>query len=166
MQVEHKTEKGVILFVDVPDDSFNFKVSKGYLWFDNNHFKDCCMPALPEHLDMGDWQLIGLTSDVTELQAMNMVDYRSDKDEHQSPIFKDYVTGIFGLEPMPSFKSLMHHKKLYEVNPYGSECPTHGFAHEHEKQFAEILFKAYIDKWQEAQKRTSKRVVLFKPNEK
>jgi len=69
MQIEHKTEKGTVLFVKVPDDA------KDFVYFDDED-----MPYLSYLIkDFSGWltdrkylkvcngfQLIGLTSEVTE----------------------------------------------------------------------------------------------------
>jgi len=164
MQVEQKTDKGVVLFVKVPDDASDLtcpKIGIIDLYFQtkvqSKHEEDNYISiSLP---DVG-FEYIGLTSDVTELQSMNMLDYQSDNDEHQSPIFKDYVKGKYHLEPIQSFKSLMQKLQVYEVNPYG-DCRPKYFDYS-----SQIQYEGDCKDFDTAEERTGSWLVLFKPNEK
>lgn len=159
MQVEHKTEKGTICFLKIEDDAFDVKLTESKLYeYDFVNFKT---PHRWDnfkkrnwrwgtHFEVGKWQLIGLTSEVTEDQSKMMVDK-----EVRYMAFKNYIDDLkISQTALKAFKSLMQHLKVYEVNPYG-ETPYCGDR------------RIYgSDKWKEAQERTGKWVVLFKPNEK
>lgn len=158
MQVEHKTEKVTILFVKVPNDSASFELS---YW---NYQRQCYVNDFTlifdskkqTHLNKGDrphiqlnslgnWQLIGLTSDVTEEQAKIMVD----ESKGWFLKYKNYLNKEFEyFLSLDSFKSLMLHLQVYEVNPYES-----------------VKFEKMIDYWNEGI-RTGKWVVLFKLHSK
>lgn len=156
MQVEHKTEKGVILFVKVPEVASNLtqpKVGMVDLYFqtkikskdeEDNHIS----VTLP---DVG-FQLIALTTDITEEQAEMMVG----------------IGEVWG--SLRLFKSLMQHLQVYEVNPFDEfECTN---------QWCEdgYINQGYGEKWRcdfcqeneykqhDSQSRTGKWVVLFKPD--
>lgn len=173
MQVEHKTEKGVILFVDVPDDATVFNFYMGYLTYKVYNPKAMCNDnilgnpyKLTKFLERTEniseyiygtpikiddkFILIGLTSEVTEEQAKMMVHAHVEDNGNIYGYFDYPQSDTIKDTALDSFKSLMQHKKLYEVNPYGGICS--------------VTYDFNRSLWQEAQERTSKRVVLFKPN--
>lgn len=173
-QVEHKTEQGVILFVDVPDEASDLtlpKVGMIDLYFQakvkSEHEEDNYISiALP---DVG-FQIIGLTSEVTEEQAKMMVHTHVEDNGNIYGYFDYPQSDTIKDTALDSFKSLMQHKKLYEVNPYPepltccsgsiqSGCGCMGLPYNYSSQ-------EELDCFYEAQERTSKRLVLFKPNEK
>lgn len=131
MQVEHKTEKGTIQFRLIPND--------GNLFTTGITAKN----PIQEGFDF-----IGLTSEITEEQAKMMVDrlwsgYRdySVIDDGSVGNYKRLVCN----NAIYSFKSLMQHLRVYEVNPLMYD-PSR-------------TVKSYL----EAQSRTGKWIVLFKP---
>ncbi|NII81735.1 MULTISPECIES: hypothetical protein [unclassified Pedobacter] len=143
MQVEHKTEKGEILFVDVPD-GVNFYEFNGKFYF----LESGQEVKIPQG-----FELIGLTSEVTEVDVKKILTYQEVISWCNLGVSIDclgneihdntYVNYLY------AFKSLMQHLKLYEVNPY-KQKPCEGCDD--------------YEVFTEAQARTSKRVVLFKPN--
>lgn len=166
MQVEHKTEKGTVIFYLPPlkADRFDFFNDENpYLSYFIGH--ETFRQYFPEG-----FILIGLTSEVTEDQAKMMVT-------------QSLHTGLFmhhnGLDnvycyksAVDSFKSIMQHLQVYEVNPCDEfDCPN---------QFCDngYIDQGYNDYWrcsfcqeneynhEEAECRTGKFIVLFKPNEK
>lgn len=161
MQIEHKTEKGTLCFVKVPDDASDLTLPK--VGMIDLYFKTKVQSEYEEdnYISIGlpniGFQLIGLTSEITDSYAMNMLDYQSDNDEHQSPIWRDYINGQYHLSPVDSFKSLMQHLQVYEVNPY--EYPIY---HDYS---SDIKWKEANAKWKYSESRTGKWIVLFKPND-
>lgn len=142
LQIEHKTEKGTVRFVKVNEKCWDFKINEnGINYFEK--FSNCSsLRTIP--VTKGT-VLIGLTREVTEKQAKMMV---LEIDSLIGRVFKDYTEhGKFYKNPTESFKSLMQHLQVYEVNPYG------GYRHD------------FTQTWQEAQSRTGKWIVLFKPND-
>lgn len=109
MQIEHKTEKGTVRFVKVPDDYKSFSVNpysregNSWLWVLSGYNTRLGIP-----LPNGNWQIIGLTNEVTEEQAKMMV-----------PNIGDYYPNYKNSEPINfifpkalySFNSLMQHLK-------------------------------------------------------
>lgn len=129
MQIEHKTEKGSILFVKVPDDAHKFLLrqnkSNSDLWY--NHGLPELMISSWIELPVFNWQLIGLTSEITEEMAKMMVDFKHETDIDESEpsctsslvdIYYpfDYLQNCYyELESfLDSFKSLMQHLQLGE----------------------------------------------------
>lgn len=122
LQVEHKTEKGTVLFVKVPDGVRDFEIYKrndGNTIF-SYFVKSSCIPV---ELSGSNWKYIGLTSEVTEEQAKMML---------PKPLERKTKFGIqygYMLSPMDTeiyisvldaWRSLMQFKKVYEVNPYNN----------------------------------------------
>lgn len=158
MQVEHKTQKGTVLFVKVPDDASDLtlpKVGMIDLYFQtkvkSEYEEDNYISVgLP---DLG-FQLIGLTSEVTEKQAKMIVPL-IERVYGQS--YYDYTVkfkvgyGYVGTA-LESLKSLMQHLQVYEVNPYSHFTNPEDFdndAIEHAQELSN-----FVGKW----------VVLFKEN--
>lgn len=161
MKIQHKTEKGTVLFVLQPEEASDLtypKVGMIDLYFQtkvqSKHEEDNYISiGLP---NIG-FQLIGLTSEVTEEMAKMMVDNPViDEDfrllSRQENAYMDYVkdcwhTGM--CDALDSFKSLMQNLQVYEVNPYGETniLPEAEYY---------LKVKARCGKW----------IVLFKPNEK
>lgn len=131
MQVEHKTEKGTIQFRLIPND--------GNLFTTGISAKN----TIPEG-----FQFIGLTSEITEEQCGVML----------PGISTAQLDGVYYSigdgerycheSALDSFKSLMQHLQVYEVNPLSFD-PT-GIT---------------TSEWKEAQSRTGKWIVLFKTSE-
>jgi len=161
MQVEHKTEKGTVLFVKVPDDA------KDFVYFDDED-----MPYLSYLIkDFSGWltdrkylkvcngfQLIGLTSEVTEEQAKMMVPLIK---RVYGQSYYDYTVkfkvgyGYVGTA-LESFKSFIKDNEIYEVNHLG-EKPAETFNH------PDWEYKR--SDWNKAQETVGKWIVLFKPND-
>lgn len=163
MQIEHKTEKGTLYLLKIEDDAFDIKLSESKLYdYDFVNFKT---PHRWDnfkkrnwrwgtHFEVGKWQLIGLTSEVTELQCKMMVgrneigEYKSYREHFTNPYFFGYDIAL------ESFKSLMQHLQVYEVNP----C-----SHPSDIEPTNLNHYNYIsEKWLGAQSRTGKWVTLFK----
>lgn len=152
MQVEHKTENVTVLFVKVPELTVSFSIER--LWCNfirfksNNSHQDIGIPK-------GNWQLIGLTSEVTEEQAKMMVDYLAIT-RSLPPVYKYQCFNNWENEfdnALDSFKSIMQHLQVYEANPYGDK-----------ELWGDVRYSP--DQWKEAESRTGQWVILFKPNEK
>jgi len=155
MKVEYKTEKGTVLFLKIENDYSVAGLNDGHIYFwTSSLLQSMGDYPLCVEIPNGNVEYIGLTSEVTELDAMNMLDYQSDNDEHQSPIFKDYMSGQYRLIPLDSFKSLMHHLQVYEVNPFDAI----------KNVFEKVTYDDFEKLYKEAQERTGKYVVLFKEN--
>lgn len=159
--VNYRTEKGEISFVKVPDDASDltlpkvgmidlyFKTKVKYEYEEDNYISI----SLP---DVG-FKLIGLTSDVTEDQAKMMVDHCNDIVPGLIDGYVDYRRNQLNVaftNALASFKSLMQHLQVYEVNPYDEARLNMTFSNKHK------------NRWQQAQERTGQWIVLFKPNEK
>ena len=113
LQIEHKTEKGMLCFVKV-----NEAMKK--LVLDNNYLKCYDNYSLYEVIDIkiiksSGWRLIGLTSEITEENAKMMVDYGMDYTEFG---FANYMWehGMVYKYPfdngIESFKYLMQHLQI------------------------------------------------------
>lgn len=155
MQVEHKTEKGTVLFVQVPDDAIGYSLTMFdniphlQLRFDKHPYGDS-IKISRKRLEYNPWQLIGLTSEVTEEIAKIMVDKMINS-------YKDYadskIVDTFSLfTALDSFKSLMLHLQVYEVNTIAKPND--------DAQDGKYLRR--LGQWQEAEARTGEWVVLFK----
>jgi hypothetical protein len=112
MQVEHKTEKGTVLFILAPKEATGYKVIErpcSSIEFDIKYGLD------KEYLDLPNgFKLIGLASEVTEEQAKMMVDIYPIFDQ----AFFDYLDKKqYKLKALYSFKSLMHHLQVCESIP-------------------------------------------------
>jgi len=153
MQVEHKTEKGTVTFFLPSPGADRFKYfndEKPYLSYFVGH------ETFREYFPKGT-VLIGLTSEVTEETAKIMVDEYND---YGLIKHKDYRKGYFThslFSALDSFKSLMQHLQVYEVNPY--EYPIY---HDYT---SDVKWKEANTKWLEAESTTGKWIVLFKPND-
>lgn len=129
-----------MLFVKVPDDAYDFKVLDkiDILIYETKVYKGV-FGGLGDYrmLKSDGFDYIGLTSEVTEEQAKMMVDkfYRGYN-------YNNYLNGKIFDTALDSFKSLMQHLQVYEVNPF----------------LVEPLYTR-------AESRTGKWIVLFKPNE-
>lgn len=144
MQIEHKTEKGTILFFLPPNGAYRFKMFPNY-GFQPYLSYFVGSETHREYLDDVGFQLIGLTSNITEEQAKMMIDECKEQD-FNGIAYNDYQSTSIHDTALDSLKSLMQHLQVYEVNKTGTE----------EEMKAE---------WQEAQSRTGKWIVLFKSNE-
>lgn len=151
MQLEHKTEKGTVLFVKVPDDAEAFIMNYRKLCYWFNNAKEHSENYL---IQEGNFKLIGLTSEVTEEMANMMVDEEIDWGFKTG--FVDYTNRatVCGLSSLDSLKSLMQHLQVYDINPYLGYDKDNFFTNKQEIDFYK------------AQERTGKFIVLFKPNEK
>lgn len=76
MIIKHNTGKAELCFVKVPEDAHNFKISKGYLWFDNSQFTGCCKGALPEFFGKGNWQIVGNPFELSEEQCKELFNHK------------------------------------------------------------------------------------------
>lgn len=161
MQIEHKTEKGTILFMLAPEEATGYKIIESpclSIEFDIKYGID------KEYVDiLKGFQLIGLTSDITEEQAKMMVD---SVDGISDTYFKDYLIAKHSskfqfacISALDSLKSLMQHLQVYEVNPFSNECKCR--VGENQEIYDKCLSE--IKNHTEAQSRTGKWLALFKP---
>lgn len=155
MQVEHKTEKGTVLFVKVPADSREIEL----LGVKTQVISCLSATRSPKWysdvLPIG-FQLIGLTSEITEEMAKMMVDkvtYR---------YFMHYKHNLNRIKnakktALESFKSLMDFKEVFEINPYQELMRYLN------EQSDSGLYDLNKTKYDKAQCRSGKWIVLFKP---
>jgi len=156
MQIEHKTEKGTVLFILLPvnTDYPTFKRD-----FDVGRLK---------HYKKDGWQLIGLTSDITEEMAKMMVEAKHNlkyADRNDLTGYRSYGELHKDGKPywlskaLDSFKSLMQHLRVYEVNPY--EKPYVNF------MGSDVYSTSFmqLEKWKEINERVGKWILLFKAND-
>jgi len=82
MRVSYKTEKGEICFLKIENDAFDIELKESKLFeydfitFKTSHRWDNFKKRnwrWGTHFECGKWQLIGLTSEVTEEQAKMML---------------------------------------------------------------------------------------------
>lgn len=66
MIIEYKTNKGIILFVNLPHDSVNIRYNEFGLCY------DCMVAPEPETIPNINWQLISSLQNTTEEQAYKM----------------------------------------------------------------------------------------------
>jgi len=136
MQIEHKTEKGTVLFFLPPNEADRFKFfndEEPYLSYFIGH------ETFRKRFQKGT-VLIGLTSEVIEEQAK-----------------------MIGLASVSNFRKEIEKLQVYEVNPL--DKPNRYLAcklHPLECTGDEIN---RCRKYEEAQSRTGKWIVLFKPND-
>jgi len=174
MQVEHKTEKGMLCFLKIEDDSFDIKLTESKLYeYDFINFKT---PHRWDnfkkrnwrwgtHFEVGKWQLIGLTSKITEEQAKIMVDAEKIFPDHDTRTYLLSYLDYKGVVNIPywydnaldSFKSLMQHLQVYEVNPLGIRRPKY-FDYS-----SQIQYEGDCKDYDYTQSRTGKWLILFKP---
>jgi len=102
-------------------------------------------------------------SEIKEEQA-KMIGFVDD----YSFMFGDYgaTNSSSGSKALFKFKSLMQHLQIYEVNPFGEEynCNVFNGVGGFVNGKLYTMNEAYKG-WQEAQSRTGKWIILFKPNE-
>lgn len=158
MQVEHKTEKGTVIFVKVPDDSFLWHIKENSAGYYLQY--SCLNEKSQRTIGNSDYfykhfKLICLTSEVTEDKAKIIVRQQGSK-----PILYQNYSGHDGLflSAIDSFKSLMQHLHVHDVNPYHNSA-SHEFKRSGTKEQNDMFLK-----WHSAQERTGKWIVLFKPN--
>lgn len=151
MQVEQKTEKGTLRFELLPNEAkFIGKNIEG------NSF--CySLNGIPSFIDAKDGEtLIGLTSEVTEEQAKMML---TAYDTFFGKAYKckcEY--GKLYTKALDSFKSLMQHLQVYEVNPLAP--PAYPKAASCENDYVDARYEQY--QYDKAQENVGKWVVLFK----
>lgn len=155
MQVEHKTEKGILCFQKVKDNHTHFELAK-LADYDPDDYLYLIADESFTKLPPGKWQLIGLTSEVTE-EWLKEVCFGN----------TDYIEdGLGPTDPfvykLDSFKSLMQNLQVYEVNPYKAECHCSIDSTLDEMEACGLENQNYY----EVQQKVGKWIVLFKPNEK
>lgn len=196
MQIEHKTEKGTVCFVKVPEDAIAFNFYMGYLTYKVYNPKAICnddilsspyrlakflgkTENISEYIDGNpirfdeNFTLIGLSKDINEEFAKKLVDNPIIDFGHDHDCFKDYIKECWTIETdsgLNSFKSLMHHLQVYEVNPFDNyECENHwcdngyidmGYNEKMRCQFCQ----ENEDKQDEAEPMVGQWIVLFNPN--
>ncbi len=151
MQVEYKTEKGTVLFVKTLGIPTGIDICEDKVWyryFNEDGERDSSAFMLPSK----GFNLFGLTSEI--------------KEDKLTKIFNPKI-GIlyemFGYDYLTSdvrntFKSLMQHLQVYEVNPYGESL---GFDYIKVNLFE--ITKMELN-WLKAKSITGKWIVLFKAN--
>lgn len=111
---QHTLQSGEkILLVKVPSDAVEIKHSKIGNWLswmipDGDYLEFAPIQDLPE----GNWQLIGLSDEITEEQAKELVDVSEWYDPYQTPYgaipcYKGYIDDVWKWQALESFKSLM-----------------------------------------------------------
>lgn len=159
--VNHETEKGEILFVKVPDDSRDFELSKwNYqkqdyvddltLIFESKEQYNLKKGDRPHiQLNVKGFKLIGLTSEITEEQVKMILT----KSGGPWSAYRDYTAdNNWFASALWSFRSLMQHLQVYEVNPLDKP-----------KEDKTVGMVSLIDFWNYVESRTGKWLVLFKP---
>jgi hypothetical protein len=113
MQVEHKTEKGTLLFLKIENDYSVAGLNDGHIYFWTSSLSQS-MGDYPLCVDIpnGDFEYIGLTSEVTEETSKVMVDDKSKdiKKMYKSYMFDEYLSH----SAKGSFKSLVQHLQINE----------------------------------------------------
>lgn len=156
MQVEHKTEKGMITFILAPKDASGYKLEDNTLTFDVMYgIGKVYNNVLPGT------KLIGLTSEITEEQAKMIVHAHIEDDGNIYGYFDYPKSDTIKDTALDSFKSLLQHLQVYEVNTLGEEP----FNNDMYYPASMSIMHKIREEWQEAQSRTGKWVVLFKPND-
>lgn len=172
MQVEHKTEKGNIVFVKIPDNAKAWKNESYHvntLWYKSEDMRNPKYIELP-YDDLG---LIGLTSEVTEEQCQKIIEFgdmypNEDMFHLGFPDYENFQKSdslryVFD-NALDSLKSLMQHLKIYEVNPFKINNCKCDILKNSIYEFR-LCAKNHIN-FKEAESRAGKWIVLFKPNEK
>lgn len=146
----------------MPDDTKHFGIAKNKIrdkLFLAHSPSDIIMTDDIE-LNGVDWQLIGLTSEFTEDISQDLLPRKSPYSGLIMFKYFDYVSKIFSLDnALDSFKSLMQHLQVYEVNPYG-EYPmiiNH-------RRLPVSMVQRKKERWHKANQNVGKWIVLFKPN--
>ena len=176
IRVQFNAQKGTVIFELLPEGVDKIKLYnylRAGIWYGDAEPKG--LNAWKKKMPKG-FQLIGLTSEVTEEQANMIVD--SEKifpDENTKTYLWSYLDykGVVNIpywyaNALDSFKSLMEHLQVYEVNPFPepliccsgsvqSECGCMGFPYNYSSQ-------EELNCYYEANERTGKWVVLFKEN--
>lgn len=159
MQIEHKTEKGTLLFLKMENDYSIAGLNDGHIYFwTSSLFQSMGDYPLCVEIPNGKFEYIGLTSDVTEEQAKMMLPLIK---RVYGQSYYDYTVkfkvgyGYVGTA-LESFKSLMKDKQIYEVNPFGTKQP--------------LIENDYTNQelrsgWDEKQSLCGRWIVLFKPND-
>lgn len=143
MQVKFETDKGQGLFVKVPEGGESFNMSdyddEALLFYEKSNNDFISEVKIPK-----DYSIIGLTTDITEDQAKNIV---WDISIHKI-LYKGH--NMYFTSAISAFKSLMQSLQVYEVNPYSKFINPEDFNEE------DIL------ECKDIQARTGKWIVLFK----
>lgn len=169
MQVEHKTEQGTLYFYKVPDNTESVQlVDKESM----KSFLLICLTdnLLPTYIGVEEGlTLIGLTSEVTEETAKMVVD---SKQESRISLLTGDVTftgkSLYYFQSeiydnaLDSFKSLMRHLQVYEVNPLTP--PVYPKAASCENDYVDSRYEQH--QYDKAQENVGKWAVLFKIKDK
>lgn len=164
MQIEYKTEKGTVLFVKVPDDLISFKLIEDMgddvleIKSEVKGYNSLTQRWKNIRVSSG-FKIIGLTTEITEEHAKMIVDTCNEL-EFNGVAYNDYQTTSIHDTALDSFKSLMQHLQIYDVNPLGEFPTLPNF-----KRLPISMVERKQDRWKEAQQRTGRWIVLFKPNE-
>lgn len=186
LQIEHKTEKGTLCFLKVPDDAIAFNFYMGYLTYKVYNPKAMCnddilgnpyrltkflekTENISEYIDGNpiksdeNFILIAVTNDITQECAKTLVDSPIIDFGHEYDCFKDYIKECWTIETdsaLKSFKSLMQHLQVYEVNPLGSRPIAQG-----SEDWEQEDMEDATEEWEKLNEKCGKWIVLFKPND-
>jgi len=117
MQIEYKTEKGIVLFIKIEKDYSVAGLNDGHIYFwTSSLLQSIGDYPLSIEIPKANFEYLGLTSEITEEQANMMVDnlwngYR--KYEFLDGNFGNYKR-LVKSSSLDSFKSIMQHLEIKE----------------------------------------------------
>jgi hypothetical protein len=142
-KITHLTDNAIA--VEVPDDSGNFDVAEGSLYYNAAYYGFGAIGRMKK-LPPGKWKILGLSTELTEEQCEELVEQHFDTGE-----FKEYVLGFYQYRSAKqSFESLLRSKGIVDRNPYDHLKLGMTFSEEHQ------------NKWQQAQQQVKKYLILVK----
>lgn len=159
------TSKGNGLFVPVPENKSKFQVVFENLLIsddpnDYDVFGENGNPQFVMKLPKGNWQIMGLSTEITSEQAEKMV-----KKINSFPdSYVDYsgLGWAFG-SPIQSFNSLKEHLGVVDTNPMGLEPAKNIDGHMSKSGSWIVTLNPAWEIWQSHQDKVKKYVVLFNP---
>jgi hypothetical protein len=149
---EIKTNGIEVLFVEVPEDAYNFRLKNGYIWYDDKNFKDCCMLE-----PSGKWVILGKSTELSEEQMKEICEKTGRK------IFRDYNMNYMGV-PMSvftvqeSYLSLLEANGIVDRNKYGERKPEISDPNPSSQYYGSEMDE--LSGWQEAQSKVKHYLVL------
>lgn len=168
MTAETKTSLARVCAVMVPKEAYDIRIyrilGKPYLGYGKKEklYKDSAWLPLPA----GDWKILGELGHITEEQAALVVEYSemADVDEECEGGFLCEKRGYWHhVTALDEIKCLTDSMEVYAVNPYGEEPILNQKTAQYEYERADLPFVNSQKKWQRAQSRTGRWIILYEP---
>lgn len=163
MTIEYHTGKTDIILVKMPEGLDRVSISHNAMW-ENLSYRLPGAKAMPfgwthVKLPTGRWKIAGNPFDLSRIQCSELVKYQG----LPWNAYKDYTNDKNWFNsPIDSFKSMLNHLKVYQVNPYGMGNPIMVIGHKGSEKICETILNRYQEEYQEAEERTGNWLLLIK----